>query len=526
MATDEHTRTEGFAEDPLQDPLGDPAQGPRGAEESEAGVAASGSSWPRDYDLAWTIGWEDQGQTPPHRRPARRRWRFSPQAFAVLISLAALAVSLTAVIGSTDEPLETVRYVPVRAPEVVGPAPTPGAIPATVPPSDLEPATPVAPPVTLEQPVEPESTGEAAPPAPAPEPPPPTVKAQEPVVYAASQVEPSVVLLQTTQGQGSGIIYDEAGLVLTAAHVVDEAEPLTELFGGGDSGEAGAAADPNTEPPGGLESFEIPEVLNGEVPDVIVLLPSGVRTSGKVVAANSELDVAVVQIDPALDFAVAKIGPLSTVQVGQTAVAVGSPFGMENVVTVGVVSALNQVLYDEALPPLGMIQTDAPINQGNSGGALADLEGRVIGMNVAIQSTFGGGNIGVGFATPIEVAIRIAEELLAGREVRFGFLGITGYTPRLGEPGAIVASVAEGGPAEAAGMQVNDRIVSFDGQPVISMGELTVAVRLRAPGTEVPVEVVRGDQLIRLFIPLGDRVASLEEELDTSDEDLGPDVEP
>ncbi|MCY3924109.1 MAG: trypsin-like peptidase domain-containing protein, partial [bacterium] len=340
--------------------------------------------------------------------------------------------------------------------------------------------------------------------------------------YAAGLVEPAVVLLQTSQGQGSGIIYDDTGLILTAAHVVENAEPLADLFAGEGAGGPGRPEGLEIEPPDELGAPDAPE---GEVPDVIVHLASGLRTGGMVVGANRELDVAVVQIDPGLDLDVARIGPLSTVQVGQTAVAVGSPFGMENVVTVGVVSALNQVLGGETMPPLGMIQTDAPINRGNSGGALADLQGRVIGMNVAIQSTFGGGNIGVGFATPIEVAIWIAEELRAGREVRFGFLGITGYTPPLGEPGAIVASVAPGGPAEAAGMEVNDRIVAFDGQPVGSMDELAVAVRLRAPGTEVPVEVVRGDQLIRLFIPLGDRGASLDLEV-VPDESLEPDIEP
>ncbi len=338
------------------------------------------------------------------------------------------------------------------------------------------------------------------------------------MVAAAGRVEPSVVLLQTSQGQGSGIIYDAAGLVLTAAHVVDGAEPLADLFGAGDDGGPGTprGEDLDLDPSDGLDALDIPDTddegpaSGGDFPDVVVQLANGVRTGGKVLAANRELDVAVVQIDSSLDLTVAEIGGLSTVQVGQTAVAVGSPFGMENVVTVGVVSAVNQVLGGEGMPPLGMIQTDAPINFGNSGGALADLQGRVIGMNVAIQSTLGGGNIGVGFATPIEVAIWIAEELRAGREVRFGFLGITGYTPPLGEPGAIVASVTPGGPAEAAGMQVNDRIVTFDGQSVGSMDELSVAVRLRAPGTEVAVEVVRDDLLIRLFIPLGDRGQSLE----------------
>ncbi|MCY3805058.1 MAG: trypsin-like peptidase domain-containing protein [bacterium] len=491
---------------------------------------APGDSWPRDYDLAWTL-WSSEEGLPRDPGPpgGRRRRRFSAEAFAVLVSLSALALGAVAVVQSSGEPDEAVRYIPVRPPEIIGPAPQSGAAAAPAPPPADEPlppqATEVAPQPTA---APPDAAGAVAPaPSPAPQetvpaPAPPAGPAQEPVVYAAGRVEPAVVLIQTSQGQGSGIIYDDAGLILTAAHVVENAEPLADLFAGEGAGGPGRPEGLEIDPPDGLD---VPEALIGEVPDVIVHLASGLRTGGKVVGANRELDVAVVQIDPALDVDVAEIGPLSTVQVGQTAVAVGSPFGMENVVTVGVVSALNQVLGGQNMPPLGMIQTDAPINKGNSGGALADLEGRVIGMNVAIQATFGGGNIGVGFATPIEVAIWIAEELRAGRDVRFGFLGITGYTPPLGEPGAIVASVTPGGPAEAAGMQVNDRIVAFDGQPVGSMGELTVAVRLRAPGTEVPVEVVRGDQLIRLFVPLGDRGASLDIE-QVPDESLEPEIEP
>lgn len=525
MAPDEPIPPADPQEDPFEErraPLG--ASPEPGSPAGGGEPAGAGGAWPRDYDLAWTLGWGDQ-PPPPGTGPPRRRRRFSAQAFAVFVSVAALALGVVAVLLSLGAPVETVRYVQVRPPEVIGPAPQFGAPAAPDPSPGPEPAPPPEQPATPQPLVNqagPAETAQPAPapapapqagPAPAPSPAPPAGPAQEPVVFAAGRVEPSVVLIQTTQGQGSGIIYDDAGLILTAAHVVDEAEPLSNLFGDGEGGGPGPSGDLDIVPPDALGPLEIPEVLGGEVPDVIVHLANGLRTGGKVVGANRELDVAVVQIDPALDLAVADIGPLSTVDVGQTAVAVGSPFGMENVVTVGVVSALNQVLGGENMPPLGMIQTDAPINRGNSGGALADLEGRVIGMNVAIQSTLGGGNIGVGFATPIEVAIWIAEELRAGRDVRFGFLGITGYTPPLGEPGAIVASVTPGGPAEAAGMEVNDRIVAFDGQPVGSMNELTVAVRLRAPGTEVPVEVVRGDQLIRLFIPLGDRGKALELEV-------------
>ncbi|MDE0652893.1 MAG: trypsin-like peptidase domain-containing protein [bacterium] len=534
MAPDQPAWPADPGEDPFEDrPANSGAFSEPGPSVGGAEPGTPADQWPRDYDLAWTLGSGDQGPPrdpgPPGGR--RRRRRFSAQAFAVLVSLSALALGVVAVVQSTGAPGETVRYIPVRPPEIIGPAPQAGAGAPVPPPAIVQesPQSPVAapqPPVASADPAETVVPAPAPAPAPAQQPSavpaPPTGPAQEPVVFAAGRVEPSVVLLQTSQGQGSGIIYDDAGLILTAAHVVEDAEPLADLFAeegsGGPGRPEGLEIDPSRE-------LDLPEALGGEVPDVIVHLPSGLRTGGKVVGANRELDVAVIQIDPALDVNVADIGSLSTVQVGQTAVAVGSPFGRENVVTVGVVSALNQVLGGQDMPPLGMIQTDAPINPGNSGGALADLEGRVIGMNVAIQSNFGGGNIGVGFATPIEVAIWIAEELRAGREVRFGFLGITGYTPPLGEPGAIVASVTPDGPAEAAGMQVNDRIVSFDGQPVGSMDELTVAVRLRAPGTEVRVEVVRGDQLIRLFIPLGDRSASLALQ-ESSEESPEPEIEP
>jgi len=523
MAPDQPTPPGDPGEDPLEDPFEDRPADPRAS--SGPGPSARGpepgppdGSWPRDYDLAWTLGWGDQSHPPgpaqPPRRPRRRR-RLSAQAFAVFVSLAALGLGVVAVVLSVGAPVETIRYIQVRPPEIVGPAPPPGAAAQAPSPVAAPAASPEAPPAPPQPAPAPAGPGEAAQPAPAPAPSPapgpapPAAPAQEPVVFAAGRVEPSVVLIQTSQGQGSGIIYGD-GLILTAAHVVEDAEPLDNLFGDEAAGGTGRTEDLEIDPSDGFDALDIPDVLGGEVPDVIVHLASGLRTGGKVVGSNRELDVAVVRIDPALDLTVADIGSLSTVQVGQTAVAVGSPFGMENVVTVGVVSALNQVLGGENVPPLGMIQTDAPINSGNSGGALADIEGRVIGMNILIQSSLGGGNIGVGFATPIEVAIWIAEELRAGREVRFGFLGITGYTPPLGEPGAIVASVTPDGPAEAAGMEVNDRIISFDGQPVGSMDELTVAVRLRAPGTEVPVEVVRGDQIIRLFIPLGDRGAALD----------------
>ena len=522
-----------------QDPEGgqDPDGGQLGPDGGDGisglgeGLSGIGGEYPPDDDPVRTFGWNEEGRPAGWRGTAgyapKRRRSLRSGSFSVVVSLAALALGIVAVLLAAGEGGDTVRYVPVRPPEIIGPAPDLGVAPAPVAPvaAEANTAAPVQP-LQAEPGGPPAPAAAAVPAAGAPE---ATVEpvALEPVVAAARMVEPSVVLLQTSEGQGSGIIYDSSGLILTAAHVVDGALPLQDLF----------ALDEDA-PPGapGLGDFVLPEDLDirpedllpddfdrrhrggqegadsrtaTDVPDVIVQLASGLRTGGRVLAADAELDVAVVQIDSSLHFQVAETAPLASVDVGQTAVAVGSPFGMENVVTVGVVSAVNQILGGEGMPPIGMIQTDAPINFGNSGGALADLQGRVIGMNVAIQSTLGGGNIGVGFATPIDVAIWIAEELRTGNEVRFGFLGITGYTPRLGEPGAIVASVTPGGPAEAAGMLVDDRIVSIAGQSVGSMEELSVAVRLQAPGTEVEVEVVRDNLLIRLFVPLGDRGESL-----------------
>lgn len=279
----------------------------------------------------------------------------------------------------------------------------------------------------------------------------------DPLVAVAERVLPAVVTIETDTGQGSGIIYKSDGHIYTAAHVLDDAD------------------------------------------SVVVRLHSGFKVEGEVLGANADYDVGVVKIQTDQPFAVAEFADLSTVKVGQVAVAAGSPYGLENGVTSGIVSAVGRVPDltsgpSRVIPTVGMIQTSSEINFGDSGGALADSQGRVIGMNVAIVSA-SGGNDGLGFAIPIEVVAKIGDLIIDGEDLQSGFIGITGGTPNLGHPGAEVVTVVEGAPADLAGLRVGDLIVAVDGLPVKSIEDLVSILRLEKVGTEVDLEVERdGDR--------------------------------
>ena len=347
----------------------------------------------------------------------------------VLFALFALAGLVTGafLLGRTIGGEETAT-VPVASPTEVE---TPAAEEPIAAP-DVAPAAPTEAPATP-APATPEPTEAPEIDAPRLEVPPPVVPddAEEPVAAVAEAVAPAVVLIQTDGGQGSGIIYDESGLILTNAHVV------------------------------------------GQFSEVSVQLASGIRVPGAVLGADANTDVAVVRISTDEQFGVAPLAPESTVEVGQLAVAIGSPFGLEQTVTSGIVSATGRVVGTVA-----MIQTDAPINPGNSGGALADRQGRVIGMNTAIRTDGSGGNIGVGFAIPADTAKLIADRIIAGDSLEQGYLGIEGATPQLGEPGVIVTRVIPDTGAAVAGVQVDDLIVGFNGADIRSMQDLAAAVRL------------------------------------------------
>lgn len=269
----------------------------------------------------------------------------------------------------------------------------------------------------------------------------------EPVADAAAAVAPAVVQIETPAGLGSGVIYDSSGLILTAAHV-----------------------------------------LQGARDTVTVRLADGTTADGQVLGFDLATDVAVVQIEGRDDLPVAELALGDPVQVGQLAVAVGSPFGLDQTVTAGVISAIDRAVPTED-GAVQMLQTDAPINSGNSGGPLADRAGRVIGINDAIRST-DGSNAGVGFAIPIDVAKASADRIIAGEPTESAFLGVQ-TAPASDGDGALIVEVVSGSPADDAGLERGDRITSIDGEPVGDPLELVAQVRAHRPGDEVELAFER-----------------------------------
>ena len=283
----------------------------------------------------------------------------------------------------------------------------------------------------------------------------------EPVVAVAEALFDSVVLVSVPgEGFGSGIVFDEEGRIVTNAHVVDAAV------------------------------------------EVVVTLPNGREISAEVIGVDVRRDVAVLRLAEGQDSLVPVVFAFSSdLEVGQLAVALGSPFDLDRTVTAGIVSALGRVMDSYGCQSgvgaecagVAMIQTDAPINPGNSGGPLADRNGRVIGMNTAIQSTgFGlAGNIGVGFAIPSDTVVLVARRLILGLPVGTAWLGIRGETPTDGRTGAVVVEVVEGSPADQAGLHVGDRIFRSDGRAIRDMSSLRADIQIRLPGERVDLEYER-----------------------------------
>jgi len=283
---------------------------------------------------------------------------------------------------------------------------------------------------------------------------------REPVAAVARTLLPSVVQIETGGGLGSGVVFDTGGLVLTAAHVVEGSS------------------------------------------DVTIRLADGTRISGEVVGADDSTDVAVIRTARG-GLPAARLASGESVRVGQLAVAIGSPFGLEGTVTSGVVSAVGRTIVGGGgSSVMSMIQTDAPINPGNSGGALADRAGRVIGINDSIRSS-SGDNAGVGFAIPIDTAVSVANALLQGREPTIGFLGVSGSEPTSGPAGALVTEVSPGTPAAGAGLLRGDLIRAFEGTPVESMIGLAAEVRQTTPGTTVTLDVLREGREVQIEVTVG-----------------------
>jgi serine protease Do len=241
---------------------------------------------------------------------------------------------------------------------------------------------------------------------------------------------------------------------------------------------------------------------------VTVTLADGRRLPGRVIGRDPSVDVAVVRV--ALTNAqAAPLGDSDRLVVGQTAIAIGNPLGFERTVTVGVVSALNRSLRGSTLEQL--IQTDAAISPGNSGGPLLDSQGRVIGINTAVIRIEGAE--GLGFAVPINLAREVANQLLETGRVRRAYLGIaqTDVTPPIAEQfglpvseGVLVFEVQPGSPAQRAGLRARDVIVRLGDTPIRQGGDLRRALRGAAPGATVPVEVARAGGRATLRVRLAE----------------------
>ena len=255
--------------------------------------------------------------------------------------------------------------------------------------------------------------------------------------------------------------------------------------------------------------------------DIVVTDTQGTTHAGRLVGADADSDVAVVEIEEPLPLA--QLGDSDKLTVGQLAVAIGSPFGLQQSITSGVVSAVHRSLAGADLNPLSasrslvdVIQTDAAINPGNSGGALVDRRGRLIGINTALYSNSGSSS-GVGFAIPVNTAVRVADDLIQGGKARHPFLGVEGRTVDTAiaaqeklpvQYGAQVGTVIAGSGAQKAGLEPGDVIVKVGDTQVRTMDALVALVRALPVGSTVTVHYYRAGKLRSLQMTVGDRPAN------------------
>jgi putative serine protease PepD len=298
------------------------------------------------------------------------------------------------------------------------------------------------------------------------------------VEHVAKAVTPSVVLLKVQGGgvadEGSGVVLSSGGLILTNNHVV------------------AAAAN------GGSVSVE---------------LSDGTTYHGTIVGRDPVTDLAVVRADKASGLTAASIGDSSDLEVGQPVIAIGAPLGLQGTVTTGIVSALDRPVVSAGesggeSSVTDAIQTDAAINPGNSGGPLVDAQGQVVGINSAIaslsESSTGSqpGSIGLGFAIPIDEAMRVAREIEAGNPVSHAELGVS-VSDSPNPAGARIGDVTPGSAAGTAGLRSGDVVTRIDGQVIDSADGLVAAVRTQAPGDTVTLTYVRDGSTHTTSVVLG-----------------------
>jgi putative serine protease PepD len=285
-------------------------------------------------------------------------------------------------------------------------------------------------------------------------------------VYA--KASPAVVSIRTSTGSGTGFLIDAEGQIVTNNHVVGSNKRVVVKFGDGASIQADVLG---TDPSSDLAVVSIPKRS----------IPKGVKP---------------------LQFADSR-----GVRVGDLAIAIGNPFGLDRTATEGIISGLgrsieapNGFAIDE------VIQTDAPINPGNSGGPLLDDTARVIGVNSQIATAGSSGNVGVGFAVPSNTVRQVVPRLERGESIDRGYLGVT-TSDATGGAGAEVQDVVPGGPGDRAGLRPGDVIHKVGGKPVMHSADVSGLIATRAPGDEVDVEVDRGGTSRTIKAKLGSRPA-------------------
>jgi len=285
-------------------------------------------------------------------------------------------------------------------------------------------------------------------------------------IYA--QTAPGVAFIQNRGGgSGSGFLIDAQGHVVTNAHVVEGGDSFTVRFG--------EDGDP---------------------------LPA------KLVGADPSTDLAVLEVDPKKVPAETKpleLASSADLRPGDVAIAIGSPFGLSGTVTTGVISGLDRTITaPNGFTIEGVLQTDAAINPGNSGGPLLDADGRVIGVNSQIAASDARQNSGVGFAVPVDTVNDVVPQLIEGGDIERAYLGVS-TTLDPSDEGAVVAAIAQGGPASDSELRTGDRITAVEGREIHEPEDLSSAVLDHKPGDRIELTVVRDGKRRTIDVELGTR---------------------